>query len=56
MVVTDYKIIETAEKPYVYADCSCAMEPAKISETIGKAFADVMDFIQTHGPTASFRP
>ena len=49
--MTDYKIIEIAEQPYVYADCVCAMEPSAISATISKAFADVMGFIQSHGLT-----
>jgi len=49
--MTDYKIIEVTEEPYVYADCQCAMDPDAINQTIGKAFEDVMDFIQSHGLT-----
>jgi len=47
--MTEYKIIEAHEEPYVYAECRCAMQPEAISKAMGKAFEDVMDFIQSHG-------
>lgn len=47
--MTEYKIIEVSEESYVYADCQCAMDPDAISQTIGKAFEDVMGFIKSHG-------
>lgn len=46
--MTEYKIIEVTEKPYVYAESRCAMQPEAISKAMGKAFEDVMEFIQSH--------
>ena len=46
--MTGYKIIEVTEKPYVYAERRCAMQPEAISKAMGKAFEDVMEFIQSH--------
>jgi effector-binding domain-containing protein len=45
-IMTEYNLIEVSEEPYLYTDCECAMDPAAISKTMGKAFTDVMAFIQ----------
>ncbi|MCI5073654.1 GyrI-like domain-containing protein [Oricola sp.] len=49
----DFKLIEVQERPYVYVDCSCAMDPPAISETMGKAFQTVFGFMQENGLTAT---
>lgn len=44
-----FELVDVTEKSYVYVERECEMDPAVISETIGKAFTDVMAFIQANG-------
>jgi effector-binding domain-containing protein len=47
----DFRLIDVTEQPYVYVERTCAMEPATISEEMGKAYGDAMAFIQANGLT-----
>lgn len=50
-IMTEYKIIEVSEKPYLYVDRQCPMQPSVISRTMGEAFKDVMGFVESQGIT-----
>jgi effector-binding domain-containing protein len=41
----DFKIIEVEERPYLYVDRTCSMDPAEISRTMGDAFSHVFGFM-----------
>lgn len=45
----EFKIKEVEERPYIYVDCKCSMEPAEISETMGDAFSRVYGFMGERG-------
>jgi effector-binding domain-containing protein len=47
----DFNLIDVAERPYVYVERTCPMVPSSISAEMGKAYTDVMDFIQANGLT-----
>lgn len=47
----DFKLTDVSELPYVYVERTCPMVPASISEEMGKAYGDVMAFIQANGLT-----
>ena len=47
----DFKLTDVDEQPYVFAERTCPMVPAAISEEMGKAYGDVMGFIQANGLT-----
>lgn len=42
----DFKIINVEEKPYLYAEKSCSMDPADISRAMGEAFREVWAFME----------
>ena len=35
-IMTEYKIIEVSEKPYLYVDRECPMQPSAISQAMGR--------------------
>lgn len=47
----DFQLIHVDERPYVYVDCKCPMDPPAISETTGAAFQTVFAFMQQNGLT-----
>ena len=52
----DFKIIEVEERPYLYVDRTCSMDPAEISRTTGDAFMRVYGFMNENGITPAEPP
>lgn len=44
-----YKMVDTEERPYVYTERSCSMDPGDISRNMGIAFRAVGDLIERKG-------
>jgi AraC family transcriptional regulator len=47
--MTEYKIIETEAKTYLYVDKHTNMKPEDISKAMGEAFGEVFGFMQKNG-------
>lgn len=51
--MSEFKIVETHEKPYFYIKRVCSMEPADISKNMGQALQGVWAFMQAHDIAAT---
>ena len=45
----EFRLIDVAERPYLYVERTCSMAPEEISAAMGDAFQQVYGFMQTHG-------
>ena len=45
----EYQTVTLEETPYLYAERSCSMDPAEISNHMGSAFQEVWGFMQANG-------
>lgn len=51
-----YKMVESKEQPYLYAERSCSMDPSDISKNMGVAFEAVGALIGTKDITSAGKP
>jgi effector-binding domain-containing protein len=54
--MADYKMIEVEETSYLYNERSCSMDPSDISQNMGVAFQNVLDFITKNDIVAVGKP
>lgn len=47
--MTDFRIIEAEEMPYLYVEKRARMDPAEIGPAMGAALGEVWSFMQAHG-------
>jgi effector-binding domain-containing protein len=52
----DYVVEEIGESPYLYVEGESPMEPQAISDEMGRCFARVREFMETHGIAAAGHP
>ena len=45
----DFSMTEVEPRPYLYVERSCSMDPGDIATAMGRAFGDVMGFLEHHG-------
>jgi effector-binding domain-containing protein len=45
----DFEVIEVAERPYLFQEADCSMDPADISRAMGAVFGAVYGFMQARG-------
>jgi len=45
----DFTMTTVDPRTYLYVDRSCSMDPAEINAAMGRAFGDVMAFMEHHG-------
>jgi effector-binding domain-containing protein len=53
VAMAEFEVIEVPEKPYLYKEAECSMDPAEISKAMGVTFQAVYDFIQAQGITSA---
>ena len=47
--MTDYTMVDVAEKPYLYVERHCSMNPEDISKSMGEAFGTAGAFVHSNG-------
>jgi len=54
--MTDYKMVDVEERPYLYAEGSSSMDPGDISRAMGRAFQSVGELIAKKGIASAGSP